>query len=351
MDTKDAPQIINHSSASVTYTPHAACWIPQSICCFAGGEAPKRTGELEAYRLNEGQLKKQENKSTETGIKCMAVAHSPAGGNFVLSGHFDGSLHAWDCESVNRAIWRQKLHDSVVNAVAAHPSSPLAVTGGREGTVKVWDLRMKQPVVSLESVEGEEAAECWAVCWGGCTGGPEGVIGCGYDNGDVKLFDVRAMKLISERNLDYGVCGLAMDRRDIKLNKLLVAALEGRLFTADLRTQHPEEGFAFQEQKLSSGTVWGVYPLPQNREIAATCTGGGTVSILLYSYPDQRSIADPQTGLMRGVVGSQQILNDAEVSTQPVVAWDWHPQKIGLAISASLDQQIRLTVVTKLSLY
>ncbi|OEH80377.1 wd g-beta repeat-containing protein [Cyclospora cayetanensis] len=320
MDTKDAPQIINHSSASVTYTPHAACWIPQSICCFAGGEAPKRTGELEAYRLNEGQLKKQENKSTETGIKCMAVAHSPAGGNFVLS-------------------------------VAAHPSSPLAVTGGREGTVKVWDLRMKQPVVSLEPVEGEEAAECWAVCWGGCTGGPEGVIGCGYDNGDVKLFDVRAMKLISERNLDYGVCGLAMDRRDIKLNKLLVAALEGRLFTADLRTQHPEEGFAFQEQKLSSGTVWGVHPLPQNREIAATCTGGGTVSILLYSYPDQRSIADPQTGLMRGVVGSQQILNDAEVSTQPVVAWDWHPQKIGLAISASLDQQIRLTVVTKLSLY
>ena len=75
------------------------------------------------------------------------------------------------------------------------------------------------------------------------------------------------------------------------------------------------------------------------------------VSVLLYSYPEQRSIADPQTGLMRGVVGSQQVLNDAEVSSQPIVAWDWHPQKIGLAVSASLDQQIRLTVVTKLSLY
>lgn len=75
------------------------------------------------------------------------------------------------------------------------------------------------------------------------------------------------------------------------------------------------------------------------------------VTVLLYSYPEQRSLTDPQTGLARGIVGTQQVLNDAEVSSQPVVAWDWHPQKTGLAVCASLDQQIRLTVVTKLNLY
>lgn len=109
--------------------------------------------------------------------------------------------------------------------------------------------------MSLEPAEGEEAAECWAVCWGDCTEGigRGGVIGCGYDNGDVKLFDLRSMRLLTERNLDYGVCGIATDRADICLNKLLVAALEGRLFTADLRTCHPEEGYAFGEQQISAG--------------------------------------------------------------------------------------------------
>lgn len=86
MDTKDAPQIINHSSASVSYVPHASRWLPHSICCFAGGEAPKRTGELEIYKLQEGQLKRQQHKETETGIKCMDVAQSPAGGHLLLSG-------------------------------------------------------------------------------------------------------------------------------------------------------------------------------------------------------------------------------------------------------------------------
>lgn len=75
------------------------------------------------------------------------------------------------------------------------------------------------------------------------------------------------------------------------------------------------------------------------------------VAVLLYSYPEQRSITDPQTGLQRGIVGSQQTLNDSEVSSQPIVDWSWHPQKTGLAVCASLDQTIRLTVVTKLSLY
>ncbi|CDJ45214.1 WD domain, G-beta repeat-containing protein, putative [Eimeria tenella] len=353
MDTKDAPQIINHSLASVSYVPHAACWVPHSICCFAGGEAAKRTGDLEVYRLSDAQLKRQHHKETKSGIKCMAAAHSPASGRCILTGHFDGTLSAWDSECVERAVWQLKAHETVANAVSAHPKEPLAVTGGREGTVKVWDLRTKQSVVSLEPAEGEEAAECWAVCWGDCTEGigRGGVIGCGYDNGDVKLFDLRSMRLLTERNLDYGVCGIATDRADICLNKLLVAALEGRLFTADLRTCHPEEGYAFGEQQISAGTIWGVYPLPQNREIAAASCGSGTVTVLLYSYPEQRSLTDPETGLARGIVGTQQVLNDAEVSSQPVVAWDWHPQKTGLAVCASLDQQIRLTVVTKLNLY
>lgn len=63
-----------------------------------------------------------------------------------VKGHFDGTLSAWDSECVERAVWQLKAHETVANAVSAHPKEPLAVTGGREGTVKVWDLRTKQSV-------------------------------------------------------------------------------------------------------------------------------------------------------------------------------------------------------------
>lgn len=75
------------------------------------------------------------------------------------------------------------------------------------------------------------------------------------------------------------------------------------------------------------------------------------LSVLLYKYPEERRIKDSNTGLARGVVGLHETLNDADVSSQPIMSWDWHPQKLGLGVSAALDQTIRVTVVTKLNLY
>ena len=48
------------------------------------------------------------------------------------------------------------------------------------------------------------------------------VVGAGYDNGDVKLFDLRAMALRWETNLKNGVCSLQFDRKDIEMNKVRV---------------------------------------------------------------------------------------------------------------------------------
>ncbi|KAL8444954.1 hypothetical protein Emed_005923 [Eimeria media] len=275
MDTKDAPQIVNHSSVSVSYVPHACRWVPNSLCCFAAGEAANRSGELEVYTLKDAQLRRKEHRQTKAGIKCLSltqgattnhslilsVAASAAAARVtataaqaaasgvtlaarraaarsaaaavgaantgrsgitrssrkteregsgscvfmcVHAGHFDGRLTAWDAEVLDREAWSLKAHTSVLTTAEGHPSQPLVVTGGREGVVKVWDLRTKQQVVSLEPVAGEEAAECWSVCWGGCSGGSLGTVCCGYDNGDVKLFDLSRMQLLAETNLDYG---------------------------------------------------------------------------------------------------------------------------------------------------
>lgn len=42
----------------------------------------------------------------------------------------------------------------------------------------------------------------------------------GYDNGDVKLFDLRTQTMRWETNVKNGVTGLEFDRNDIEMNKV-----------------------------------------------------------------------------------------------------------------------------------
>lgn len=56
----------------------------------------------------------------------------------------------------------------------------------------------------------------------------------GYDNGDVKLFDLRMNVLKWDTNLKNGVCGLQFDRNDIPMNKLVVTTLESKFHVFDL---------------------------------------------------------------------------------------------------------------------
>lgn len=107
-------------------------------------------------------------------------------------------------------------------------------------------------VLAIEPAPGEETADCWAVALGNAPDPAEyGSLASGYDNGDVKLFDMRAANLQWDTNVDFGVCHLQFDRKDIAMNKLAISCLEGQLFMADMRTFHPEDGYTRKAQKLS----------------------------------------------------------------------------------------------------
>ena len=73
--------------------------------------------------------------------------------------------------------------------------APELVTGGRDGCVRVWDPRVGEPVVSLEPDEGQAVRDCWTVAFGNSFNDDERVVAAGYDNGDVKLFDLRTNSL------------------------------------------------------------------------------------------------------------------------------------------------------------
>jgi len=210
-----------------------------------------------------------------------------------------------------------------------------------------------KPAACLQPRTTSERRDAWSVAFGGSVNASDRALAAGFDNGDVKLFDLRAMKVRWEEETPAGVCSLQFDRKDIQMNKLAATCLEGRVHMWDLRTQHDKEGFARADARLKgahsagSATVWRGRHLPQNRDVFMTCAGGGaSLALWKYVYPDQRWKKDGK-GDKVGVAGQLERVQDLELGEQPVSSFSWSPDKAGLAACTSFDQKVRTIVVTK----
>jgi len=126
-----------------------------------------------------------------------------------------------------------RAHQQIINCVdgagggenQGQYGPPELVTGSRDGCVRVWDPRQESPVVSLEPAE-DPAPDCWCTAFGNSYNNEERVIAAGYDNGDIKIFDLRTNVLTWDTNLANGVCGVEFDRKDTMMNKLCATTLE-----------------------------------------------------------------------------------------------------------------------------
>lgn len=267
----------------------------------------------------------------------------------------------------------EDAHEDIINSLDAIGGktigcgAPEIVTGSRDGTVKVWDLRQKgSPVacISALSVEdgGNGSRDCWTVAFGNSYSDLERCVTAGYDNGDLKIFDLRNMSLDWETNVKNGICDIEFDRKDIEMNKMVVTTLEGGLHVFDMRTRHPKMGYSQISEKdagralgtngVISGaksTVWAVKHLPQNRDIFVTCGGTGSVRLWQYKYPSSRTKEDSD-GYKVGVMGNLEMLQATTIATQPVNCFDWSPDRIGLGVCGSFDQTVRVLITTKLNL-
>lgn len=251
-------------------------------------------------------------------------------------------------------VFHASAHKGLVNALDGvgglkGSGAPEVVTGGRDGRVLVWDPRQASaPVAAMEPGHGEVPRECWAVAFGDATSADQRSVAAGYDNGDVKLLDLRAGKIRWEANAQNGVCGLQFDRPDIDMNKLVVTTLESKFRVYDMRTQHPVLGYSMLAQEAHKSTVWGVAHLPQNRDVFMTLGGNGSLELWRYRYPAQRRVKD-KDGHDKGVLGDLEQLQTTTLSTQPVSSFDWSPDKEGLAVLGLLDQTFRVVICTKLN--
>ncbi|CBH16865.1 hypothetical protein, conserved [Trypanosoma brucei gambiense DAL972] len=361
-------QIIEHVKKNLLYTAFDVKWVPHSACLAIVGQYPNNQGALSFMQLNKGELTVRHEIRTKLPLKCCTFAHNSrqisSAALTIAAGDFAGGLSLWDVERLssssgdngkfdeNEALFKApRAHENIINAVdgAQFTGPPEIASCGRDGCVKVWDVRQAaKPVVVLSPADPARARDCWTVRLGNSSDPDERVVVAGYDNGDVKLFDLRTQKMLHEFNVGNGVCDVEFDRPDIPMNKLIVSLLEGRVRVYDVRTLHPTLGYAYVEERVSSGTVWCSRALPQNREVFA-CGGGGEVTLCRYRYPPERTLRDSD-GVAKGIAGCVEELNKAKVGDQPIHTMDWNRSKEGLLACASFDQSIRVMLVTKLSL-
>ncbi|KAA0176848.1 hypothetical protein FNF27_01670 [Cafeteria roenbergensis] len=354
MLTTEAPQIIEHCQLSITYSPTDIRWVPSSARFVATGEKPRGTGALQVYELDGGKAKLVHECEKPAAFKCATFGASLVEDRHLATGDYNGGLSVWDLNRTDAPVFAApKAHSQIINCVdgcgglGIGGGAPEIATCSRDGCVRIWDPRVPDPVVSLEPADGETARDCWTVAFGNSYSDAERCVLAGYDNGDVKLFDLRTNTLRWETNCGNGVVNVEFDRKDIEMNKIVATTLESRFRVFDARTLHPTEGFAFKEERAHKSTIWRARHLPQNRDLFATTGGNGGLNLYRYSYPSKRTFKDEE-GHYRGVAGSVELLNSRVLSTQPMVSLDWSRDMIGLACAACLDQTLRVYIVTKL---
>ncbi|GMH42793.1 hypothetical protein BSKO_10712 [Bryopsis sp. KO-2023] len=356
VDYQSKPQILEHLSKSLTVTIYDCKWIPSSARFVALGSYPKTTGCLQVYELQGSDLKLLKEVEKPSSFKCGSFGASSLADRQLATGNFSGKLQLWDLEDTKTPLFDVQAHASIVNAIDGCGGQtrgygpPEIASCGRDGCVRVWDVRQKDaPVAAFEPSEKDDARDCWCVAFGNSYNDEERRILAGYDNGDVKMFDLRTNKVLWEDNLKNGVCGVQFDRKDIQMNKFIATCLESQFHVFEARTHHPKKGFTSVMESMTKGTtIWSCRHLPQNRDLFMVCGGDGTLSLYKYRYPDQRKIKD-SNGVETGVAGTVDLLSYKNLSTQPIASLDWSPDKAGLFVCSSFDQCIRVGICTKLN--
>ncbi|XP_057854144.2 dynein axonemal assembly factor 10 isoform X3 [Cryptomeria japonica] len=311
VDASNRPQIFQHICKSLTTTVYDTLWVPSSARFVVLGSTARSTGSIQVYELSGSELNEVAKVEKSCSFKCGTFGASSLVERQLATGDFKGNLHIWDLEKMGIPVFHVKAHETIINAIdgcgglGIGHGAPEIVTGGRDGRVCVWDQRQKDdPVALFEPETRDTNRDCWSVAFGNSYNDEERCVMAGYDNGDIKLFDLRTGKVPWETTLKSGMA--------------------------------------------IGTTIWGVKHLPQNREVFMVLGGDGSLSLYKHSNPSKRSLKSME-GRPYGITDKVNLLSSQPLSTQPVACFDWSPDKEGLAVFGSFDQCIRVAIVTKLN--
>lgn len=334
----DRTHIVELICESLPYTVYETKWIPSSRRFIIAGSRPRTTGALQVYKMltqSKNQMEKLLDIETEKSIRCCTFAAADPIQRHVACGDMSGNLLTFDLNGDNRKpLFQHKVHDEIINSIdgGAAPGPCEIVTGSRDGKVCVCDLRAEDPVVAVLEPEGDRR-DCWCVSMGGTNGPSERSVIAGYDNGDVKLWDLKANNVSWEVNLRNGVSSIQFSDRTGPLKRVTCGCLQGQLVTFDLSEKPGDKGYQSHTQKIKeSATVWVIQHCPQRRDVIATTGSSGELLVWRKS----------KKGL------EYEKISSSKITTQPLCSFDWHPDKEGLAVMGAFDQTVRIALITHL---
>lgn len=384
----DKPQIMPLAEKSLNYTVYDTQWIPNSKRFVTIGSHPNGTGALEIFDMlpNEKSsfsINLSAQLRTETSLSVGTFNASPMSNRRLATADYAGKIVLHDLDRLglqleknperannnNSTTWsatHNKSKKSIIKSlvgcggvnVGAGPNE--LASGAEDGIVNIWDLRQPgEPVLTITpansetpetanipSLKNTPSRACWSLAFGNSFSDSERALTAGYDNGDVKMFDLRTRSEYWSENVKNGVVDLEFDRRDIKMNKLAAVTLEGNVHTWDTRNlSDKDKEFARVTEIPHTSTAWRVRHLPQNRDVFAHTSGSGKVYLWKYKYPDKRVNENGDAG----VPGELEKLQEMALSTQPITGLDWHRGKLGLGVASSLDQCVRIFIASRLN--
>lgn len=229
-------------------------------------------------------------------------------------------------------VINNQAHESSINSldVVGGDTSDGAleiVTCSEDGSLKIWDPRQSDvPVMRLCPEDSSPTRNCWSVAFGGSSGDFGRSVAAGFDNGDLKIFDLRAQKVHFEDNLEQGICSIQFDRKIGDMNRLVASTVDDGMCIYDLTSASPK--VLFKNKHRSSSTNWSVQHLPQNPQTFAMTRGDGSLQIWNH-----------QTFTCS---------NEIQLSSKSLIKFDWNSGFKGLGAIGSLDNVLRIVLVNKL---
>ncbi|EPY74890.1 WD repeat-containing protein 92 [Camelus ferus] len=165
MSAFEKPQIIAHIQKGLNYTVFDCKWVPCSAKFVTMGNFARGTGVIQLYEIQHGDLKLLREIEKAKPIKCGTFGATSLQQRYLATGDFAGNLHIWNLEAPEIPVYSVKGHKEIINTIdgvgglGIGEGAPEIVTGSRDGN----------------AYNQEERVVC-----------------AGYDNGDIKLFDLRS---------------------------------------------------------------------------------------------------------------------------------------------------------------
>ncbi|KAF9207034.1 hypothetical protein BGZ49_001313 [Haplosporangium sp. Z 27] len=322
MSTVNTVKVSQVTTKSIPFTAFQALWIPGTtrICSLGSNDAgfgviqvhnlslplasatpsisPDSTTKRSFPKHPKLIIHSETEKKVQFKSATFRASARSSSSPHLLAGDFEGRVGLWDLTRTEVPLSSFKAHEDVVNCMdgaGSQTGRPEFVTGCRDGTVKLWDMRQNHketegapsPISNISRKRGQAGNDVWCVALGGLTETDDMMIAAGYDNGDVRVMDIRMGKAVFETNVENGVCAIEFDKRQGKAGSLIATTLEGALHSFDLvHGQFAAGSETLHEvvavQSGDDSTLWQARHIPQRSDILAVTDGGGNIHMYVF---------------------------------------------------------------------